>query len=529
MKTTLSLLILICSVQVKAQQFQELIHLGTSQEAKHMAYAVGGGYLLASNFTDSAGEKSILLTRLDNQFQVVWHNTIDETGTVERVNSFAQDASGNIFIAGNIEDSFATAFYKSVVIKTDSTGNLIWEKILNYSDYNNLAYLILPAASGSIYVVGEAKDDIDNEVAYRQYLLKLNSSGGIQLARDYQDSWHSTHSSQILKSSDDKLIVSGWSTTLNGDVSGLTKFDTTGTKIWDNRWFGGYAQFNASEDMTYTDHGGYMLVGWKDTVDSTYVFRNFITEVDSLGSQVSVMRYGFSGGGAGYFHKLQSTKTYDGGYAAAGLMDYPSKAIALFKVDSDLIPQWSMLYDTGYINSIASLLQTTDGGYLIAGSLGDNILLIKTDANGLSLCNEQALSVFYQQEPQTPSETINNFQNISFNSILYQPVVNAVANGTATTDTLCSVFTSSPINKESFSFSLFPDPANEIINVSFHDYSAQPISLLILNTIEEQVESKILSGDENSIDISRLPAGIYSAILSNRKNIAVRKFVKVTN
>src|SRR6185503_14801571 len=102
--------------------FQYTFQQGNGLKAACMDTAVGGGYLLACNYTDNAGEKSILFYKLDSQFDILWVKTLGQPAWAEKVNSFTQDGSGNIYIAGYIEDSVKN----SLVVKTDSSLNITW-------------------------------------------------------------------------------------------------------------------------------------------------------------------------------------------------------------------------------------------------------------------------------------------------------------------------------------------------------------------------------------------------------------------
>ncbi|HYV91983.1 MAG TPA: T9SS type A sorting domain-containing protein [Chitinophagales bacterium] len=537
MKTIVAAVILsLLVLQVfSQQQFQLLIHPGFKQEARFMSEILGSGYLLASNFTDTSGEKSILLTRLDNQLNVVWHTLIDETGTAERVNSFAQDASGNIFIAGYIEDSFATAFNNSLLIKADSTGNVIWKKRFQYSDYNNDLLRIFSSASGSLYAIGESEDYYYAPYPYyMQLVMKLNSSGTILWSHTYPTSLHSNVSAEVLPASDGTMIVAGHSLTLNTLQASLTKFDTTGSKVWDTRWsLSGINNFPVGlvYDLSESNTGGYIIYGQRG-IDSEYVLRNCMLKYDANGTLLKQMRYGYSYDNWFYpistIYVFKGIPAMDGGYAAAGVfLDEFSgeQGIALLKVDSGLVPQWCKLYDMGTITSIASLLQTSDGGYLIAASRGDSIILLKTDAQGSNSCNEQVLPVFYQLISDYQGSSFLESQSPSFTVPSYLPNTATLTNNFE--DTLCFVYTSSQADQSSKACSLFPDPSHNIINISISDGATKLFSMSLFNEEGAELKREIISSSNYSLDVSTLPAGMYMVRISSRSSFIVKKFLKL--
>jgi hypothetical protein len=78
-------------------------------------------------------------------------------------------------------------------------------------------------------------------------------------------------------------------------------------------------------------------------------------------------------------------QTGDGGYAIVGYVENFSvgghRHFCLLKTDSSGNVQWDLKYGPGA--SANSVIQTSDGGYAIAGGSGYDLLLVKTDANGV--------------------------------------------------------------------------------------------------------------------------------------------------
>lgn len=79
------------------------------------------------------------------------------------------------------------------------------------------------------------------------------------------------------------------------------------------------------------------------------------------------------------------------------------------------------------------------------------------------------------------------------------------------------------LNKE-FSFSVFPNPASDIIHVSF-SILGQNATIIISNLIDEELYRKDFSGSATNIPIAELPAGIYLLQIKTAEGVGVRKFV----
>jgi hypothetical protein len=82
-------------------------------------------------------------------------------------------------------------------------------------------------------------------------------------------------------------------------------------------------------------------------------------------------------------------QTTDGGYAIAGQTENPNSNFMLLKVDSNGNLQWNRTYFHQDENSLCSVVQTSDGGYALGGWMwlrtnggGPNIAIVKTNATG---------------------------------------------------------------------------------------------------------------------------------------------------
>ncbi len=86
-------------------------------------------------------------------------------------------------------------------------------------------------------------------------------------------------------------------------------------------------------------------------------------------------------------------QTSDGGYMVAGNQSISTSSNANFclvKMDSSSNISWAKTYGNAYINSLVDAIQTNDGGFMLAGNTRLNaanyeLLLVKTDANGDTL------------------------------------------------------------------------------------------------------------------------------------------------
>ena len=88
-------------------------------------------------------------------------------------------------------------------------------------------------------------------------------------------------------------------------------------------------------------------------------------------------------------------QTSDGGYALIGTLGngYAPSTAMLVKTDSSGKMLWNQTYD--YLYSGIAVVQTSDGGYTIAGNGNGGFMLVKTDSKGNAIWN-QTYTVSYQ-------------------------------------------------------------------------------------------------------------------------------------
>ncbi len=174
------------------------------------------------------------------------------------------------------------------------------------------------------------------------------------------------------------ILVAAFVVGFNGMVhaSSVTTFNAT---------YGGQDDEQANS-VIQTSDGGYALVGWTDSYGNGY-YNFWLVKTDASGNQQWAQTYGSSGDSEAY----SVVQTSDGGYAIGGYTNSTGNGIYSFwlvKTDSKGNTQWSQTYGGSGDNLAYSMIQTSDGGYALAGSTttpgvgGRQMMLVKTDSNG---------------------------------------------------------------------------------------------------------------------------------------------------
>ena len=145
--------------------------------------------------------------------------------------------------------------------------------------------------------------------------------------------------------------------------SWLIKTDALGNHVW-NQTYGGLG-VDGAYCIIQTNDGGYVMAGETDSFGAGN--RDFwLVKTDRFGDHVWNQTYGGTNHDTGW----SVVQTSDGGYAIAGYtrsFGAGSGDVWLVKTDSIGNHQWNQTYGGTYSDYGGSMVQTSDGGYAIVG------------------------------------------------------------------------------------------------------------------------------------------------------------------
>ena len=338
----------------------------------------------------------------------LWSRTYGGTGS-EVAYSLVETSDGGYALAGV---SSSGGFW---LVKTDSYGNMQWNKTYG----GGTAHSLIQTSDGGYALAGEI---IPSGAAQDFYVVKTDADGNMQWSRTYGGE-HTDIAHSLVETSDGGYAIAGHTGWLFQDFL-LIKIDADGNMMW-NRTYGG-KDSDIAYSLVETSDGGYALAGesssfdglWlvKTDVDGNMMWNRTYEERSEDTSLVLTSDGGFAvAGGMGDFWlvktdnqgKMEWSRTYggknidrahslvqtsDGGYALAGLtysFDVGQGDFWLVKTDAEGNMMWNRTYGGKNIDIARSLVETSDGGYALAGytsSFGagsHDFWLVKTDAQGI--------------------------------------------------------------------------------------------------------------------------------------------------
>ena len=135
----------------------------------------GGAYLLGSTQSYGIGSFDMYLVRVDNLGNKVWDKTYGDTD-FEYGEALVYDEEGNLLLLGTKQMPDLGMGPDMYIVKTDPTGNMIWDQTIGGpgSDY---AFDLISLADTGCMIVGEIEDLDKGDTDI--YLARLNKDGVI--------------------------------------------------------------------------------------------------------------------------------------------------------------------------------------------------------------------------------------------------------------------------------------------------------------------------------------------------------------
>jgi hypothetical protein len=343
-------------------------------------------------------------------------------GTIgdDRAHLVLETNDGGCIVAGTSRP-INTSLYNLLVLKLDSNGAIEWQKAYGTESYIHLYFLIQTNDGGYLAAGTESSyssvhfwvlkldqwGDIDSEGSFGRYIgfivqsAKQTNDGGYLLAGydwEYDEEWRQVGKIPVIKitlsgeiewqivykistakeinsiqqTADGGFILSGnvLRTGYGEDIIVLKLFPG-GNMEWQATYGSGTYNDDTSCSIQQTSDGGYILIGhtrYKYTVDEYGDKDALVLKLSSTGNLE--WSHVFGGNGDDYASSIQQTS--DGGYIVAGTtFSFGSGEMDIWisKLSSSGEIDWQRTYGAHSAEMAHSIQQTSDDGYLAAGSI----------------------------------------------------------------------------------------------------------------------------------------------------------------
>ncbi|MCW3117992.1 MAG: hypothetical protein JWM28_2074 [Chitinophagaceae bacterium] len=292
------------------------------------------------------------------------------------------------------------------VAKLSNKGIIEWQRSYGGSRTDEGNYIQQTSDGG--YIVAGATNSVDGDVAGWHpgtelggittdfWVLKLTSNGNIQWQKCY-GGFLTERAYCIQQTTDGGYVVAGYANSLDGDVTGfhdsfglsnstdcwIIKITASGTLQW-QKCYGGF-YWDIATSIRQTSDGGYIVGGYENSRDGGDVKGSHNPASGALWSDYWILKLSSTGslqwqkclGGAEEDILYSILETTDGGYIAAGSAISNDGDVTgnhgsgqdywIVKLNNSGGIVWQKSYGGIYADIATSIQQTADGGYIIAG------------------------------------------------------------------------------------------------------------------------------------------------------------------
>jgi len=429
------------------------------------------------------------------QPELLWSQTYggeydDECG------SLIQTADGGFALAGSTV-SFENESVDMWLVKTNANGDSLWSRTYGGRS-TDICNSIIQTTDGGYVLAGQTSSFAEGR--NDMWMVKVNADGDSLWSRTF-GGMSSECCNSIIQTIDGGFALVGHTRSFGsgeGDMW-MVKTDADGDLLW-SRTFGGMYNERASS-IIQTEEGEYILAGETESFSdrrTTGMMWMVKTNADgdSLWSRI------FAGRTSGGCTSL--IQTTDGGFALAGWWEW---LWLLVKTDEEGNSLWSRRYGYNrWFLECQSVIQTADGGYALAGDYHPDMLLLKTNSEGDSLWSENYGRG--REEEVNGCQSAIQIEDGSFvlggyHGIIMDQVDMFLVK--TSTDPVNVPDVTKPVVVEDFVlFQNYPNPFNSTTTIRYQLPTPGQMSLAVYNPTWQHI-STLFDGSR--------PAGIYSTKL----------------
>ena len=322
--------------------------------------------------------------------ETIWEREINGTGNF-KAGSVIIGNNNEIFVSGSAPESNGSNYTDIFLAQINLEGEVLWQTQFGKENISESALEMKYTTDDAVVIIGNsfgANGDalIPNDQDF--YVIKSSLNGDLIWERTYGfEEGKTDYGNALVEAGNGDFIWIGTTEKDNINSQGLNsdmrvvRSNNLGNLIWDYL-FGG--EGNDFGNKIITRFNEYYLVGAKQ--DATLSHSDFyLVKIDNNGEEIWSKVYG----GDGNENALDIAGTQDGGLIMAGYtFSYGNGKSDIFLVKTDIEGnlQWQSTLGGQGDDVAKSIIQTADGGFLIAGTIqfenNTMICLIKTNAKG---------------------------------------------------------------------------------------------------------------------------------------------------
>ncbi len=287
-----------------------------------------GNYIICGYLQDTVQlTGNAFLSKINYKGEIIWLKTYG--GAINESAKMVKSTPDNGFIFSGYSSSYTNGGNDYYLVKTDSEGNLQWQK--HYGGVNDeVAYSIDFTKDGG-YILG-GKTNSYGFGGVDLFMIKVDANGDSLWQKTFGTTGDD-YSETVISTLDSGYVMVGGTADSYGSYDAyMIKTDSLGNKLWD-KVYGKTSNYEMLKYVIQLPDSSYTLSGsyWPD---NTLKYQGWLVKTNKYGDSLWCKTYGNSGV-SDYIYEM--CKTSDGGYALAGQYNRigpPYQDMWLIKTDS---------------------------------------------------------------------------------------------------------------------------------------------------------------------------------------------------
>ena len=182
-----------------------------------------GGYIMTGDGSLTHEDDDVMLVKLDPNGLVQWQKSFGGDGS-DSGYDVKVTSDGGYVIAGFYAPSMSGPFWSMYLVKTDASGNKMWDDIFNMSG-NSFGHSVQQTTDGGYVIGGHA----DNGAKVDACLVKTDSAGNVLFSKSYSV-WGYDYVNYVCQTHDGGYAFAGEADPYGGVFLGKT--DSRGNLLW---------------------------------------------------------------------------------------------------------------------------------------------------------------------------------------------------------------------------------------------------------------------------------------------------------
>lgn len=335
---------------------------------------LGSGSLYFLGSSDSTGNFDLVMTKLTASGQILWSRTYG-AALAESDGFLTLTPDDQLLLLGHSMD-ISSAVMGTLLVKTDTLGNPIWQQEIRDSVFSLSLKYIEPTADSGYIACGYTTQA--NMGANDFLVMKLDSLGQVEWKREFGYS-DNDYAQMIHQTADGGFIVSGDSQQGPLYDNYILKLNDTGAVEWELTVGDQYT--NGNQAILVGADGHYYLSGESSTPLGV-AFDVYMVKITPAGQLVWAKYVGYTGTDAGFsIVPSADNKFLVTGYSNSYNTSLPIN-VMLAKIDTSGQPTGVNYYSRPAVSIGYEMIRDQNQNYLIAGFTGNNYYLLNVKDEG---------------------------------------------------------------------------------------------------------------------------------------------------